>query len=106
MLTDAEKQIIIDTLMPFEPTYIGIFGSVARGEDTPESDVDILTDFQSKKLRFEDYMNMEASLSKSLHRRAELTDEKGSRWWLLEEVADDLQLIYGEKDLSQFAGHS
>jgi uncharacterized protein len=105
MLTPAECQIIIDTLMPFEPTYIGIFGSVARGDDTPESDVDILTDFTAKNLRFADYLTMQDKLYAYLKRPIDLVDEKGARKWLLEEVAHELQLIYGQKDISAASRH-
>ncbi|MDR3260938.1 MAG: nucleotidyltransferase domain-containing protein, partial [Tannerella sp.] len=42
MITEKQKNIIIDTIMPFNPVKIGIFGSVARGENTGNSDIDIL----------------------------------------------------------------
>jgi predicted nucleotidyltransferase len=33
------NKIIIDYLMPFEPIIIGLFGSYARNEQRPDSDV-------------------------------------------------------------------
>ncbi|MBD0298587.1 MAG: nucleotidyltransferase domain-containing protein, partial [Flavisolibacter sp.] len=46
MISQEAKQIIQQTLAPFEPKRIGIFGSVVRGEDTSESDLDILVEFK------------------------------------------------------------
>ena len=34
MLTEKQRNIIIETLKPYNPIRIGVFGSVARGEDT------------------------------------------------------------------------
>lgn len=48
MITDIQKNIIINTLLPYKPTKIGIFGSYARGENTTTSDIDILYDYKEK----------------------------------------------------------
>jgi predicted nucleotidyltransferase len=42
MISELQKNIIINTILPFHPVRIGIFGSVARGENTENSDIDIL----------------------------------------------------------------
>jgi len=42
MISELQKNMIINTIMPFNPVRIGIFGSVARGENTENSDIDIL----------------------------------------------------------------
>jgi len=47
MLTQKEIDIIIQTLKPYNPKRIGLFGSVARNEETPTSDIDILYRFNS-----------------------------------------------------------
>ena len=38
---------IISYLMPFGPERIGVFGSFARGEDTQDSDIDLLVKFRA-----------------------------------------------------------
>lgn len=38
------NKIIIETLLPFKPKQISVFGSCARGEMTEGSDIDILVD--------------------------------------------------------------
>ena len=40
------KKIILSYLKDYEPLKIGIFGSFARGENTKESDIDILVEFK------------------------------------------------------------
>ena len=40
------NDIIISTLKEFHPERIGIFGSFAREENKPESDIDILVKFK------------------------------------------------------------
>jgi len=45
-LSSELKAFIINTLKPYHPTSIGIFGSYARGEEKPDSDLDILVDFE------------------------------------------------------------
>ncbi|QCX02230.1 hypothetical protein FGM00_19700 [Aggregatimonas sangjinii] len=38
------NKIIIDTLLPFKPKEISVFGSYARNEMRPDSDIDIMVD--------------------------------------------------------------
>jgi predicted nucleotidyltransferase len=40
----------------FGVTKIGIFGSTARGEDRPESDVDVLVELSPDRLTFRNFM--------------------------------------------------
>ncbi len=48
MLTQSQIDIIINTMKPFNPIKIGVFGSVARNESIESSDIDILYSFNSK----------------------------------------------------------
>jgi len=48
MITNAQKTIIKETLIPYEPSLVGIFGSYARNEQTHSSDIDILVDLKYK----------------------------------------------------------
>jgi predicted nucleotidyltransferase len=42
MLTTHQQQQIINILRPYQPVRIGIFGSRARGDHRPDSDLDVL----------------------------------------------------------------
>jgi uncharacterized protein len=57
------KEYILDTILSQKNEFlklgireIGLFGSYARGEQTRESDIDILIDFEPDKETFDNYM--------------------------------------------------
>ncbi len=75
MLTEEQKNIILQVLAPFQPNRVGIFGSVARGEAKPESDLDILVNF-TKRLSLLDLIGLEDELSFSLQRKVDLVTER------------------------------
>lgn len=54
---------------------IGVFGSVARGEDTTNSDVDILVEFE-KPIGFFDFMRLENYLSEVLKKKVDLVTKR------------------------------
>ena len=56
---------------------IGIFGSVSRGEDTAESDVDILVTFQPGKKNIRNYMGLAYYLEELFGRKVDLLTEAG-----------------------------
>lgn len=75
MVTEEQKIIILKILIPFQPSRVGIFGSVARGEGKPGSDLDILVNF-TKRLTLLDLIDMEDQLSKSLNCKVDLVTER------------------------------
>ena len=56
--------------MRFTVIRIGVFGSVARGEAGPESDVDIIVDLAEPT--FDHYMDLKFRLEEVLQRRVDL----------------------------------
>jgi len=44
MLTSSQKRTIKEVTLKLNPTYVGVFGSYARGEQHANSDLDILID--------------------------------------------------------------
>jgi predicted nucleotidyltransferase len=56
---------------------LAIFGSVARGEYTPQSDVDLMGDFDhAKRLNLFDMVGLELRLTEIVGTRVELSDRK------------------------------
>lgn len=49
-------------------TRVGLFGSFSRGEQNPESDIDLLIEFGKNKKNFKNYMNF-VRLTESLFGR-------------------------------------
>ena len=51
---------------------LGLFGSFVRGEQTPESDVDLLIQFEPDKKNFDNFMDLSSLLEDLLQRRVEI----------------------------------
>ena len=94
MLSTQQINIIIDTMKPFNPTKIGIFGSVARNENTPESDIDILYNFQNTIGLFK-LVGLQNELEKKLNKKVDLISEKYTHPKLKPYILNDLKIIYG-----------
>lgn len=64
---------------------MGIFGSVVRDEQTEESDVDILVEFDSP-IGFFDFVRLEKQLSVTLDKKVDLVSKKALKSAIKEEV--------------------
>lgn len=76
--------------------FAGIFGSFARGENKPDSDLDILVRFSKPKSLF-DLVGLEMELSKRLDRKVDLITEKYLHPYLRPQVLKDLKVLYGQR---------
>lgn len=94
MLTKKEIDIIIDTLKPYNPKRIGLFGSVARNEETSTSDIDILYSFNSPISLF-GLVDIQDELQKKLHKKIDLVSQNSIHPLLKESILNDLKIIYG-----------
>lgn len=74
-------------------TYLGLFGSTARGEQTRTSDIDILVDFNQTKTLF-DLANVQTGLESILGRRVDLVLKKNVKPQLLPYIEKDLLTVY------------
>lgn len=96
MLTQKDINIIINTLKPYNPKRIGLFGSVARNEETPTSDIDILYNFDSPISLF-GLVDIQNALQESLHKEIDLVSENAVHPLLKKSIFKDLKIIYGYK---------
>jgi predicted nucleotidyltransferase len=79
-----DKEQIVSKLREHEPelrsagiVHLLVFGSIARGEASPHSDVDLMGDFdRSKKLALLDQSSLELFLSEILRAPVDLSDRK------------------------------
>lgn len=94
MLTQKEIDIIIKTLKPYNPKRIGLFGSVARNEETSTSDIDILYSFNSP-ISFFGLVDIQNALQKKLHKKIDLVSQNAVHPLLKESIFNDLKIIYG-----------
>lgn len=94
MLSKQQINIIIETMMPMNPTKIGIFGSMARGENTIDSDIDILYKFQDVVGLFK-LVKLQIELETRLNKKVDLVSENYTRPKLKLQILNDLKIIYG-----------
>lgn len=64
---------------------VRIFGSVVRGEDAQDSDVDFLVDMQEGRSLF-DLVGLQQDLERSLGRRVDVLTERGLNRYLRERI--------------------
>jgi uncharacterized protein len=85
---------IINYLRPFRPERIGIFGSFARKEETPESDIDILVKFR-ETITLLDLARIHRELSLILGKRVDVVTESSIKNERLKSyIYNDLKIIF------------
>jgi predicted nucleotidyltransferase len=94
MLSKEQQQIIIETLKPFNPTYIGLFGSFARNEETENSDIDLLVDFNNQKLTLFDIGGLYSLLEEKLKRKIDIAFKGKLKKQMESYITNDLITIF------------
>jgi len=85
---------IINYLYNYNPERIGIFGSFARQEETPESDIDILVKFHNT-ISLLELVKIERELSEILGKKVDLVTEPALKNTKLKKyIFNDLKIIY------------
>ena len=67
---------------------VRIFGSVARGEDNPQSDIDFLVDLEEGRSLF-DLGGALVKLQELLGRKVDIVTERGLHWYLRKEIMQE-----------------
>jgi predicted nucleotidyltransferase len=93
-MTQKINNIIISTLKEFYPVRIGIFGSFAREDNTPESDIDILVKFKNgitllQLIKLENDLSEKLGIKVDLVTEGALTNKK-----LRKSIQKDLKIIF------------
>ena len=95
----SEKiQEIKDKIQPIaennDVAYLAVFGSVARGDDKPESDLDLLVRFSQPKSLL-DFSALNDKLNKILGRQVDLVTERALHPIIKKNIQKELMTIYG-----------
>ena len=85
----AQKGAIAALGNQYGARRIRVFGSVARGEDRPDSDVDFLVDFPRGYDLFAQRLPLAERLADLLHRRVELVPEHELNRHIRDRVLDE-----------------
>ena len=70
-----------------------LFGSAARGEDGPDSDIDLIVEFDGDKSLF-DLMGLESELEEFLGRGVDLLTEPSISPYLRDRILSSASVIY------------
>lgn len=89
----AHRQQIIDTVTNYGVTYLAVFGSHARNEATPDSDIDLLVDY-AKPLGLFKFARLQRQLSEILKKNVDLVSRKGVSKHLKPYIMHDAQVVY------------
>jgi len=87
---------LIDVCRNNAVTSVGVFGSMARGESTPQSDIDLLVEFGDRKSLL-DLVRLERELSAALGHKVDLLTRDAVNPYLRERVLGEVQMIYEKR---------
>ena len=94
MSTQAMTRLIADYFKTQPVVKAWLFGSFARGEETPLSDVDLLVQYDQGGISLLKHAAMVCELEKILERPVDIAEDGTLRPRLVERVNQDKKLIY------------
>ena len=86
--------ILISLLKSYGAKKIGVFGSFSHGDINPESDLDILVEFNERKSLLE-LVKIERILSEKIGIKVDLLTEKFISPYLIDRIKSETEQIYG-----------
>ena len=92
VLADLIRQHLDELRKDYNVASLALFGSYVRGDQTPESDVDILVEFSGPVGMFQ-FMGLERALSNIVARKVDLVSKKGMKPMIYEMVKDSLYFV-------------
>jgi len=73
---------------------VAVFGSYVRGEEKPESDIDIIVEFSERKSLLK-LVQIERELSEALGIKVDLLTEKSISPYLIDTIKREMEVVYG-----------
>lgn len=78
-----------DLLKKYRVKKIGLFGSHIRNQASPESDIDLIVDFEEKT--FDNYIELSFALEDLFNKKVDLLTEKGISPYILPYIQNEIQ---------------
>ena len=76
-------------------THLALFGSIARGDDRPDSDVDVLIEVDGgRPFTFVEYFGVKDRLADTLSRQVDVVMQGAVKRRFAERIADDLVAVF------------
>ncbi|RMF33486.1 MAG: hypothetical protein D6759_06890 [Chloroflexi bacterium] len=88
---DTER--LVEICRQNDVAMIGVFGSMARGETTEQSDIDLLVKFSKRKSLLA-LVRLERELSAALGRKVDLLTEAAISPYLRDRIKREVRVIY------------
>ena len=92
-MVQINKLLLAELCRKHDVRVLKLFGSAARGEDTPASDIDLLVEFEGRKSLF-DLIGLELELTEFLGRRVDLLTEPSISPYLRDRILASASVIY------------
>jgi len=90
---EMDEKKLRQTCKTYGIDFLGVFGSYGRGDQTPQSDLDLLVKFTKRKSLL-DMVRIEREISDSLGLKVDLLTEKAISPYLREKIKSSLKVIY------------
>ena len=84
---------LIDICRKNDVNFVGLFGSMARGDSNDQSDIDLLIKFAGRKSLLA-MVRLERELNNAMGRKVDVLTEASLNPHIREEVLRELQVIY------------
>jgi len=94
MINAKLKEKIVAFLRDNGAKKICIFGSYARGEEGPDSDLDIMVEFAEKKSLL-DIIGIEQELTDETGIKVDLLTERSISPYMIDEIKKEMAVVYG-----------
>jgi len=74
--------------------WLAVFGSALREDFGPDSDVDVLVEFDPEHIPGYEFITMQDELSRLVGRNVDLVTKKTLNWRLRDRVLDEARVLY------------
>lgn len=91
-ILEQKREDILKIASRYGARKVRIFGSVVRGEDRPDSDVDFLVELEDGRSLM-DLGGLLMDLQKLLGRNVDIVTEKGLHWYIKQQVIREARPI-------------
>lgn len=95
--SDFDHSALLPVCQRNDVSFLGVFGSVARGAAARDSDVDLLVRFSTRKSML-DQARIEREFSEALGRPADLLTEAAISPYLKERIQSETVVLYDEQE--------
>lgn len=80
-------------LIGYGVSKIGLFGSFVRGEQHPDSDVDLLLEFREGSKNFDNFMHLSFLLEELLNRKVELVTPESLSPYIRPHIEREVEFV-------------